>query len=100
MLSYKEKHHIANKEAAWSIGGVGVIALAWVVGGFALKDLEIYIAGIPLWVMCGTVGTWIVSMVVVVFLSRRIFTDMSFDDDEGDIHAASSEDSSQSGRLT
>ncbi len=92
MLTYKEKHHIANKEAAWSAGGVVVIALFWAIGGFALKDLEIDIAGIPLWAICGTIGTWIVAIAIVVFLSRFIFTDMPFED-EGQIMNGSESDS-------
>ena len=39
----------------------------------------------PLWIIGGTVGTWLFAIVVAVFLSKRVIADVDLDD-EGDGH--------------
>lgn len=74
----------ANREAAYSIVALFVIAVAWLVLGFGLAGCDIWIASTPIWVLGGTVGTWLVAIAVAVILAKKVFANFSLDDDEVD----------------
>ena len=81
MLSYKEKLQQANREAVATVGALVVTILVWIVCGFGLANLDVYVFHTPLWVIGGTLGTWVCAIIVAVVLSRRFFVDFSLDDE-------------------
>ena len=84
MLSYKEKHEQANREALAAVGALAVTIVVWAVCGFGLAGLDVQVFHTPLWVVGGTIGTWICSIVVTVVLARRFFRDFDLDDEEAE----------------
>lgn len=81
MLSYKEKHAQANREARATVVALAITIAAWAFFGFGLSGLDVQLFHTPLWVIGGTIGTWICSIVVVVILAKKIFANFSLDDD-------------------
>ena len=80
MLTYKQKHEQANREAGATVVALAITIVVWAVCGFGLSGLDITLFHTPLWVIGGTIGTWVCSIVVVVVLARRFF--VGFDLDE------------------
>ena len=80
MLSYKQKHEQANREAFATVVALVVTIVAWIILGFGLSGLDIELFHTPLWVLGGTVGTWIVSIVVTVVLAKKFFVGFDLDD--------------------
>ena len=80
MLTYKQKHEQANREAVATVVALGITIVVWLVCGFGLSTLDITLFHTPIWVIGGTIGTWICSIVVVVVLAKRFFADFDLDD--------------------
>ena len=80
MLTYKQKHEQANREAVATVVALVVTIVAWIVLGFGLSGLDVELFHTPLWVIGGTVGTWIVSIIVTVVLAKRVFVGFDLDD--------------------
>ena len=80
-LTYKQKHEQANKEALATVVALAVTIVVWCVCGFGLAGLDIQLFHTPIWVIGGTIGTWICSIVVVVVLAKRFFVGFDLDDE-------------------
>jgi len=79
MLTYKEKHQQANREAVATVIGLAITIVVWILCGFGLSALDITVFHTPLWVIGGTVGTWICSIVVTVVLAKKFFVGFDLD---------------------
>ena len=89
MLTYKQKHEQANREAIATVVALAVTILVWIACGFGLAGSDITLFHTPLWVIGGTIGTWICSIVVVVVLAKRFFVGFELDEeDDGAVAAA------------
>ena len=82
-LTYKQKHELANREAAATVVALAVTIAVWIACGFGLSGLDITVFHTPLWVVGGTIGTWACAIVVAVVLAKRVFADFALDDGEG-----------------
>ena len=91
MLSYKEKHAQANREAVATVVALGVTILVWIACGFGLSGLDVTVFHTPLWVVGGTLGTWLCAIIVSIVLARR-FVGFELEDDFVD---AASQDGSE-----
>ncbi len=83
-LTYKEKFVQMNKEAkaTWILAAI-VIAFWW-IGGFGLYYIagtDLRIAHMPAWVIVSCFGAWIISIIGVVFLVKRVFKDFDLGED-------------------
>lgn len=81
MLTYKQKHKQANKEAIATVVALLVVIVAWIVCGFGLSGLEIQVFHTPLWVIGGTIGTWICSIIVTIVLVKRFFVGFDLEEE-------------------
>lgn len=81
MLTYKQKHEQANREAGATVVALAITIVVWAVCGFGLSGLDITLFHTPLWVIGGTIGTWICSIVVVVVLARHFFVGFDLDEE-------------------
>ena len=81
MLTYKQKHKQANKEAIATVVALLVVIVAWIVCGFGLSGLDIQVFHTPLWVIGGTVGTWICSIIVTIVLVKRFFVGFDLEEE-------------------
>ena len=80
MLTYRQKHEQANKEALATVIALVVVIAVWCICGFGLAGLDIQVFHTPLWVLGGTIGTWICSIVAVVVLTKKVFVGFDLDD--------------------
>lgn len=79
-LTYRQKHAQANREALATVAALVATIVVWVVLGFGLSGLDVELFHTPLWVIGGTVGTWVFSIIVVIVLGRRVFKNFDLDD--------------------
>lgn len=73
MLTYKQKHTQANREARATVIALAATIVVWIALGFGLSAFDVTIFHTPLWVIGGTIGTWIFSIVVAVVLAKKLF---------------------------
>ncbi len=85
LTSYQEKLAQATREAKATFAALLATIVAWIVLGFGLSGLDVQLFHTPLWVVGGTIGTWLFAIAVCVFLEKRVFEDIDLDDvAEGD----------------
>ena len=91
MLSYKQKHEQANREALATVGALVLTIVVWIACGFGLSGVDVQVFHTPLWIIGGTIGTWVCAIVVSVVLAKRFFVDFDLDDEgEGDAQSTPS----------
>ena len=83
LRTYAQKMRRANREAAYSVVALAVIALAWLVLGIGLSGSDVQVVATPIWIIGGTLGTWAVAIIVAVVLAKRVFANFDLDDGEG-----------------
>lgn len=81
--TYAEKMRQANREAKATVVALVLTVLVWIALGFGLAGAGIEIFHTPIWIIGGTVGTWLFAIVVAVFLSKRVIADVELDDEAG-----------------
>lgn len=79
LSTYKGKLDQATREAKATMVALLATIAAWVVLGFGLAGLDVQLFHTPIWVLGGTVGTWLFSIAVCVFLEKRVFVDIDLD---------------------
>ena len=80
--SYADKIAQSHKEAKATVIALVLTIIAWVILGFGLAGVDLKIAGMPLWVLGGTVGTLVVTVLIVAVMNKVVFRDFSLDDDD------------------
>lgn len=76
---YKRMLQDANHEARVTVAALGATIAVWIVLGFGLAGSSVELFHTPLWVVAGTVGTWVFAIIVAVVLARRVFADADFE---------------------
>jgi len=86
-MSYKEKFIQMNKEAKATWIVAGIIIVFWFISGFGVYELapEATIFFMPAWFVLSCFGSWILSIVLVVYLVKKVFKDFDLDDDEEEV---------------
>lgn len=82
MATYKEKMQQANREAGASVAAAVIVAVVWAVLGYGLAGSGIVVCSLPLWVVAGCAGTWLVATAASAVLSHFVITDVPFDDED------------------
>ena len=83
-LTYKEKLDQATKEAKATVVALIAVVAVWILLGFGLAGSDIVLFHTPIWVIGGTVGTWLFTIAVCVFLAKKVFMDFDLGDEEAD----------------
>ena len=81
-MNRKQKYGQIRKEAiacAWALLAVIVF---WTIAGIGVSRLNITIFHTPLWAITGCIGTWIFSVILVIWLVKHVFKDFSLDEDD------------------
>lgn len=81
-LTYKEKLDQATKEAKATVVALIAVVAVWIVLGFGLAGSDIMLFHTPIWVIGGTVGVWLFTVAVCVFLAKKVFMDFDLDEEE------------------
>ena len=83
-LTYKEKLDQATREAKATVVAVAAIVVVWILLGFGLAGSDITLFHTPIWVIGGTVGVWLFTVAVCVFLVKKVFMDFDLDEEEAE----------------
>ena len=78
-LSYDEKLRLTNRDALRAVGALVFVTAVWLICGFGLAGLDIKIFHLPLWVVCGLLGTW-VAAIVATFALAYLFKDFDLEE--------------------
>ena len=83
-MSDAQKFSLVRREAIYT--GLALIGLIifWLIAGFGTSSLDVKIFHIPLWALLGSVGVWLVAILISAVLSRVLFKDVDLggDNDE------------------
>lgn len=79
--TYAAKMRQANKEAVATVVALLFIIAAWLIGGIGLADSDIVVFSTPIWIIGGTVGTWLVTFLAAIILGKLVFKNFSLDDE-------------------
>ncbi len=75
-LSDAQKFSLVRREAIYTgLALVGLI-IFWLAAGFGTSSLDVKIFHLPLWAVLGSVGVWLVAILISALLSKKLFTDM------------------------
>lgn len=77
--SYRDMHKQANREAKATVIALVLTIIVWCVLGFGLAGSDLQLFHTPIWIIGGTVGTWIFAIIVAVVMAKFIITDDDLD---------------------
>ena len=77
--SYRDMHMQANREAKATVIALVLTIIVWCALGFGLAGSSLQIFHTPIWIIGGTVGTWIFAVAVAVVMAKFIITDDDLD---------------------
>ena len=82
-MSYKEKFIQMNEEAKWTWIITIILIVFWFITGFGLYAVapEAMLFNGPAWFFVSCFGSWILSIILVVWLVKSKFKDFPLDDD-------------------
>lgn len=83
-MKRKDKLKQITKEAKAVLWALLAIILFWIIAGLGVSKLDITVFHTPLWAITGCIGTWIFSIIVVVFLVKHVFKDFDLEEEEED----------------
>ncbi|MBR2774433.1 MAG: YhdT family protein [Selenomonadaceae bacterium] len=79
-----EKFSLVRREAIYTgLALVGLI-IFWLIAGFGTASSEIRIFHLPLWAVLGSIGIWLVAIVISAVLSKILFKDIDLGGDDDD----------------
>lgn len=79
-----EKYRQVFREALSTGWALLALILFWCAAGFGLADMPLTFAHIPLWVWAAIGGTWLLAVLLVKFLTARVFRDMALEEEAAD----------------
>ena len=83
-MSDAQKFSLVRREAIYTgLALVGLI-IFWLIAGFGTASLDVKFFHLPLWALLGSVGVWLVAILISAVLSRVLFKDVDLggDNDE------------------
>ena len=81
-MDHEDKMRQIDREAKASGLAALAIILFWIVAGFGVSRLDITVYHTPLWAITGCIGTWLFSVVMVVWMIKKVFKDFSLKDED------------------
>ena len=67
-MTPKEKYRQICREAGATGLVLALIIVLWCVLGFGLSGSEVMVLGLPLWAVAGTVGIWLLAILLTFIL--------------------------------
>ena len=83
-LNDAQKFSLVRREAIYTgLALVGLI-IFWLIAGFGTASLDVKIFHLPLWALLGTVGVWLVAILISAVLSKILFKDVELGGEDDD----------------
>ena len=75
-MSDAQKFSLVRREAIYT--GLALIGLIifWLIAGFGTASLDVKIFHLPLWALLGSIGVWLVAILISAVLSKMLFKDV------------------------
>ena len=80
-LSNEQKHEQCLKEVKGTLAVTALCALWHVATAFLLNGTGLRFLGMPAWFSVSVLGTIIIAVAGVVYLTRKVFRDFDYDDE-------------------
>lgn len=81
-MTKEEKYRQMQREAVYTGLALLLLILFWLLAGFGAARLDVTVFHLPLWAVTSTIGVWFMAILLVKFLTKYIFRDMSLQDEE------------------
>lgn len=81
-LSNEEKRAQCTRELRATLLLTAICACWHIVWAFVLSGSGTFLLGMPAWFTVSVFGTIVIAIVGVIFLTRRVFVDFSYDEEE------------------
>lgn len=99
--TYAQKMRRTNREALYTVVALVIIVVVWLIGGVGLSGLDVKVASTPVWIIGGTVGTWLVAVIIAVLFAKRIFANFDLEcDDPAELMDVAAADEAANGPHT
>lgn len=79
-----EKFSLVRREAIYTGLALAGLIIFWLIAGFGTASSEIRIFHLPLWAVLGSIGVWLVAIVISAILSKILFKDVDLGGDDND----------------
>jgi len=80
-LTEQEKHKQILKEVKATMILIAIVA-AWHIGfAFALDGIDVLVLGMPLWFFVSTIGAFVISVIGVAILLKKVFKNFDLGED-------------------
>ena len=73
-----------NREAKATGVVLLLVIIFWTIAGLGLANCGIVIYHTPLWIIAGCIGTWLFGIAAVLFLVKKVYRDIPFEEEEED----------------
>lgn len=79
-----QKFSLVRREAIYTGLALAGLIIFWLIAGFGTASLDVKIFHLPLWSVLGSIGVWLVAILISFVLSKILFKDVDLggDDDE------------------
>ena len=81
-MTYREKFIQMNKEAKATWVVMAILIAFWWLAAFGASLIDFTIFHMPGWFVLSCVGSWILSIVLVSVLVKKVFKNFSLEDDD------------------
>ena len=75
-----------NREAKATGIVLLLVIVFWTIAGLGIAHCDIVIYHTPLWIITGCVGTWLFGVAAVLFLVKKVYHDIPFEEEQEDSH--------------
>ena len=83
-MTDEQKHQQILKEMKATLVLFAIVA-CWHVGtAFALNGIDFLVFGMPLWFFASTIGAFVISVIGVIILLKKVFVDFELGDEISD----------------
>ena len=83
-VSDAQKFSLVRREAIYTgLALVGLI-IFWLIAGFGTAASDVKIFHLPLWALLGTIGVWLVAILISAVLSKILFRDVDLGGEDDD----------------
>ena len=83
-MSDAQKFSLVMREAIYTgLALVGLI-IFWLIAGFGTAAADVKIFHLPLWALLGTIGVWLVAILISAVLSKILFRDVDLGGEDDD----------------
>jgi len=79
-LSYKEKFIQMNREARIICIITAIIIIFWWLMAFGINQQTTFL-NLPLWFVGSCIGTYLLAVILVIFVVKKFFVDFDLDDE-------------------